>query len=136
MMPCVETPRTYRDYAPSAWKVNSRKFVSRNGHLAYMIRFVLALRACADRAAAAPLEKRAQSAQSSGELPSFPVKERICARASTLPHRTYMATICCPFARKGGLSSSGMPSSSHTRPSHLREAHPGFGVRLCLRKDR
>jgi hypothetical protein len=44
MMPCVETPRTYRDYAPSAWKVNSQKVVWRNGHLAYMIRFVLALR--------------------------------------------------------------------------------------------
>jgi hypothetical protein len=44
MMPCVETLRTYRDYAPSAWKVNPQKFVSRSGHLAYMIRFVLALR--------------------------------------------------------------------------------------------
>src|SRR5215212_1978400 len=28
----------------SAWKGNSTKFVSRSGHLAYMIRFVLALR--------------------------------------------------------------------------------------------
>ena len=43
-MPCVETPRTYRDYAPSAWKGNSKKFVWGSGHLAYMIRFALALR--------------------------------------------------------------------------------------------
>jgi hypothetical protein len=38
----------------SAWKGNSKKFVSRSGHLAYMICFVWALRS--DRQAGHPLE--------------------------------------------------------------------------------
>ena len=43
-------------------------------------------RACADRYTIYLLERRAQDAQSSGELPSFPMKEYARARHPTLPH--------------------------------------------------
>jgi hypothetical protein len=44
------------------------------------------LRGCADRDTIRLLERRAQDARSSGELPSFPMKERTRARTPTIPH--------------------------------------------------
>ena len=48
------------------------------------------------------------------------MKERTRARPATIHHRAYLATVCRPAARKGGL----------------REARVGFGIRLRLPQDR
>src|SRR5215204_3613964 len=77
------------------------------------------LRACADRDTIRLLERRAQDARSSGELPSFPMKERTRARAPTIPHRPYLATVRRLATRKRGQPSVGLPPPSHTRPSGI-----------------
>src|ERR671915_777890 len=79
--------------------------------------------------------KRTRDARSSGELPSFPMKERTRARAPTLPHRAHLATVFCPATRKGGQPSARVPPPPHTRPSDLREARASPGVRLRLPHD-
>src|SRR5918993_5419413 len=80
--------------------------------------------------------KRTRDARSSGELPSFPMKERTRARPATIHHRAYLATVCCPVARKGGGSSARLPPPPYSRPSGLREAGVSFGVRLRLPENR
>src|SRR5829696_6564873 len=76
--------------------------------------------------------KRTRDARSSGELPSFPTKERTRARPATLPHRTDLATVFGPAARKEGGPSSRVSPSPHPRQGGLREAGASLGVRLRL----
>src|SRR3712207_9523209 len=71
-----------------------------------------------------------------GSSRSFPMKESVCARVPTLPHRAHLATVFRPAARKGSGSSARVPPSSYTRPSGLREAHLSLGLRLRLPQDR
>src|SRR5215207_167844 len=94
------------------------------------------LRACADRDATPLNGKRTRDARSFGELPSFPMKERTCARTPTIPHRAHLATVLCPAARKEGGSSIRLSPPPHTRPGGLREARASVGVRLRLPQDR
>jgi hypothetical protein len=80
--------------------------------------------------------KRTRDARSSGELPSFPTKERIRARAPTLPHRAHLANVLGPDTGEANEPPARMPPPPHPRQDGLLEAGASPGVRLRLREDR
>jgi DDE family transposase len=70
-----------------------------------------------------------------GSCRSYPKKEHVHARTSTIDHRAHLATALGVVAANGSRSSSRLSSPPYPREGCLREADSDTGVRLCLLED-